>query len=69
MNDFTKEELKYLYEAAETEVKYFNDGHIGHSVLLKLQSMIDNYCEHEWRSSAIDAIYCPHCQKHVECKL
>lgn len=47
MNDFTKKELEYLYEAAETEVKYFDDSHIGHSLLLKIQTMIDNYCEHE----------------------
>lgn len=64
MNDFTKEELEYIkwlvedyegeYQSSVTELPE------------KLQSLIDNYCEHHWRTSAINAIYCVHCQKHVE---
>jgi len=41
MNDFTKEELE--------EIKYFLFGNpkSNNDLCLKLQSMIDNYCEHE----------------------
>lgn len=53
MNDFTKEELQIILLDMDT---YIN---INKSILkespshgqlrLKIQSMIDNYCEHEWR--------------------
>lgn len=43
MNDFTKEELHRLYAMA----KIF-DGKAIFPIRNKLQSMIDNYCEHEW---------------------
>jgi hypothetical protein len=42
MNDFTKEELNDIYEALmETRVPIFEH------LPFKIQSMIDNYCEHE----------------------
>ncbi len=47
MNDFTKEELIDIYWKYEY---YFDDldGLVEKSpIMLKLQTMIDNYCEHE----------------------
>lgn len=41
MNDFTKEELIYLLKCADPA-----QGVHFESVCEKLQSMIDNYCEH-----------------------
>lgn len=50
MNDFTKEELEfinaYIYEGGST-IRFDN-----HEVLQKkLQFMIDNYCEHDYRKT------------------
>ncbi len=42
MNDFTKEELEILWGACDQYSPAFG-------MLNKIQSMIDNYCEHEWR--------------------
>lgn len=51
MNDFTKEELKYMstgvkcvytFNAYKEEMKPLNN------LINKLQSMIDNYCEHQF---------------------
>lgn len=45
MNDFTKEELEYLYRAVyerpNTVTEQMED------MRNKIQSVIDNYCEHE----------------------
>ena len=47
MNDLTKEELEHLYShmkwACDIEVTEKNI-----ALKDKIQSMIDNYCEHEW---------------------
>lgn len=46
MNDFTKEEL----ECARDALELWNSKHICsdmRNINLKIQSMIDNYCEHE----------------------
>ena len=55
MNDFTKEELE--------ELKYFLFGNPKSSVELcrKIQSMIDNYCEHDFQMNMHDAEW--HCCK------
>ena len=45
MNDFTKEELEYIHEALNSLGKL---GWVKSNILFKykIQSMIDNYCEH-----------------------
>lgn len=50
MNDFTKEELILMYEElSNSENTWPWEVFSGDtSVLNKLQSMIDNYCEHEF---------------------
>ena len=47
MNDFTKEELAYILECIETDVKYYGADHVGHGAREKLQFMIENYNDHK----------------------
>jgi retron-type reverse transcriptase len=49
MNDFTKEELILLWRSLYhmIEIGYFIQPST-HGLLAKIQSLIDNYCEHEW---------------------
>jgi hypothetical protein len=58
MNDFTKEELKEIL--LYTSHPIWQD-----SVLLckKIQSMIDNYCQHEIHEISALVNYCPLCDK------
>lgn len=62
MNNFTKEELEHIFTSC---AQHALEGWANISPLLleKMQSMVDNYCEHEWHQSAIGAIYCIHCKK------
>lgn len=65
MNDFTKEELEALADCYEQRM---NSGYVIHLELLhKIQSMIDNYCEHEWENICcqcdLDKIYCHKCKR------
>lgn len=47
MNDFTKEELKKI--KLGLYALYQQDGLVDTvNLISRLQSMIDNYCEHEW---------------------
>ncbi len=50
MNDFTKDELESIWNWGDV---YCWDSHVSETVyrplLDKLQSLIENYCEHEWR--------------------
>lgn len=45
MNDFTKEELKYLYNTVDNNCEFFKEPDIAYSIRDKIKSMIDNYCE------------------------
>lgn len=47
MNDFTKEELEYLYEMMST-ISIAGHPIDDDELYEKIQSMIDNYCEHAW---------------------
>lgn len=46
MNDFTKEELEYLLEMIDS-IRIANRSVNDDKLQDKIQSMIDNYCEHE----------------------
>jgi hypothetical protein len=46
MNDFTKDELQYLLEMVDL-IQMVNPSVNIDDLPRKLQSMIDNYCEHE----------------------
>jgi hypothetical protein len=61
MNDFTKEELEEIsYCLAYT---YNHE----HSLFEKIQSMIDNFCEHDWQNlccgCALENIWCDKCKR------
>jgi hypothetical protein len=47
MNDFTKEELEILQKA----MNYWAGEHAGKVIKNKIQSMIDNYCEHDCKET------------------
>ncbi len=64
MNDLTKEELTTIYgcvdlftEGSRDREKYYGD------IFKKLQSMIDNYCEHEFQEDLhhMDIFLCIRC--------
>jgi hypothetical protein len=47
MNEFTKEELIYLFEAIDSDIECFNEPEIAYDARDKLKSMVDNYCDNE----------------------
>ena len=47
MNDFTKEELEWIYGKMPTYLRDREDPNMFPRVKNKIQFMIDNYCEHE----------------------
>lgn len=56
MNDFTKEELNDIYEAVmDTAIAMPID------LPSKIQSLIDNYCEHDFRLSNEAHFKCKDC--------
>lgn len=59
MNDFTREELKLLIEALEGAWGVSSDNHL----YSKIQSMIDDYCEHENTGSSSDVDYVYFCRQ------
>lgn len=63
MNNFTKEELEWLYHEVEIIAHEFKHTR-GMSIPIKekLQSMIDNYCEHQNQSSMSDIDYVYYCR-------
>lgn len=50
MNDFTKDELEEIIGSLE-----YSDVCISESIFLKIQSLIDNYCEHEGKPAYFDS--------------
>lgn len=49
MNDFTKEELQMILEDVEhMELDHMPSGTPHELLLIKIQSMIDNYCDNPW---------------------
>jgi len=69
MNDFTKEELSILYRSLNhmLEINYFIQPS-SFELLNKIQSMIDNYCEHQEKELDVDgsiSIVCKNCGKII----
>jgi hypothetical protein len=67
MNDFTKEELIQIYNFIERNKQYsYNDMRFK-IIEEKLQSMIDNYCDHEWQEDLhhLDIELCSKCGKRT----
>lgn len=68
MNDFTKEELQRI----ETAVSFYcieieTDNSLKYLALTKkVQSMVDNYCDHEWTYHfGCSSIICHKCKKET----
>ena len=47
MNEFTKEELKYIRDTMVNIVEVYPDTELPYSIRDKIQRMIDNYCDHK----------------------
>lgn len=73
MNDFTKEELNIIYLDmtiyAKKNVPPLKEASSHLDLKNKIQSLIDNYCEHEWENiccqCTLDKIYCHKCKKDM----
>ncbi len=67
MNDFTKEELEDLIFCVKDHTGYQGDS-IHENLLKKLQSMIDNYCEHQEQYEDLDynPMRCKKCLEIIE---
>lgn len=71
MNDFTKEDLEYLEQAVQFHIEEDYQQNPALNVLDKIQSMIDNYCDHQSNGELIvlsahpylDAYKCNKCEK------
>ncbi len=49
MNDFTKEELELICQFFNIAIEDFQEPDETYKLRDKIQSMIDNYCEHTWQ--------------------
>ncbi len=56
MNDFTKEELEFIYRNLE-RLKWHKTSYM----MSKIQSMIDNYCDHDSHETSALIDYCHKC--------
>jgi len=66
MNDFTKEELEDIRNSLGIWIRSENAN--PQSIISlrdKIQSMIDNYCEHMWTDGSGNNIFCAKCQMHA----
>lgn len=66
MNDFTKEELISILDAfnyVEDDPCWRNVGGIDDPLKSKIQSMIDNYCEHINKCTNHNTLVCEGCGK------
>ena len=71
MNDFTKEELKILFLELNIAIRHWGDAkeYKDYPMLKdKIQTMIDDYCEHERSSGCLDCntAMCLKCNKRWE---
>lgn len=72
MNDFTKEELESIANWGDVYTEFGNSwvDKSERPLINKIQSMIDNYCEHEWdnfyKGSINLGIYCNKCNKKLK---
>lgn len=71
MNDFTKEELYAIYSDMTMCAKKATplcESKIHLDLRNKIMTMINNYCEHDWRKGIhlFNDIYCTKCKQHFE---
>lgn len=67
MNDFTKEELELIHTCVESDYYHSNWSKSMYEPLInKIQSMIDNYCEHkEFTEHQSNCSICDNCHKVI----
>jgi hypothetical protein len=66
MNDFTKEELERTCQFFNIAIEDFQEPDSTYELRDKVQSMIDNYCEHEFQVKSLAPhflIMCAKCSK------
>ena len=63
LNDFTKEELEIIRWYLQKEIPTPHESHI--DLLLKIQSMIRNYCKHAPDYYQQNNIFCSKCDKDL----
>ncbi len=51
MNDFTKQELNTLYEFLDNACENYHESEDVYELRDKIQSKIDNYCDHEFKKT------------------
>lgn len=61
MNDFTKEELESLLSTIKSLRVYTEIVNWDEDLEIKIQSMIDSYCEHEMTHETGEYLICIHC--------
>ncbi len=61
INDFTKNELIKLKKLTRQHVNQFRENSDCIDLLNKIQSMIENYCEHDWQYNHHDQGHCRKC--------
>lgn len=63
MNDFTKEELEKICQFFNIAIEDFNEPDNTYELRDKIQSMIDNYCDHDFRTGQhlFTDTYCTKC--------
>ncbi len=63
MNNFTKEELNYIRYCVieDIEIEEHDPDSNANALLDKLDSMLENYCQHEW----VNATYCEKCNRNI----
>lgn len=66
MNDFTKDELEDLISTIKSLRIYTGIDNWDEDLEFKIQSMINNYCNHLWDDAATNQFYCIKCQKHLD---
>lgn len=68
MNDFTKEELIVLQQAFTGACKVFSNDEFDSALEIKIQSMIDNYCEHDdkWACCTCRTFICEQCDTRTK---
>jgi len=69
MNDFTKEELVYLFNELDHNCMRYQEPDIAYEIKDKIKSMIDNYCDHEFHlnlSSFPSKLQCVKCEIYYE---
>jgi hypothetical protein len=66
MNDFTKEEIIWLYEDIGCDLEEYQQPDIAYRIHEKLKKMVDNYCEHKTHVIfSGDMLICDNCKERI----